>query len=194
MITGASALLTALCACNVALAQSDAKGPWGLPELMQELQAVSEVRAKFVETKYLSALSAPLELSGTLAYRAPDRLEKRTLRPRAERLVLEGDTLTLEDSKRRRSYALDRNPPVRAFVESIRATLAGDLQTLERFYDVAFSGDRRGWRLVLVPTDSAMQSFVREIRIGGHQAWVASIEILDAGGDRSVMAISPEPQ
>ena len=76
MTTGVRALLGLLCAFNVALAQGDSAAPWGLPELMAELHAVSSVRAKFVEKKYLHALSAPLELSGTLAYEAPDRLEK----------------------------------------------------------------------------------------------------------------------
>jgi Outer membrane lipoprotein carrier protein LolA-like len=190
MITGASALRAVLCACSLAWAQNE----WRLADLMRDLRAVRAVRATFVETKYLNALSAPLELSGRLVYRAPDRLEKHTLKPVDERLLLEGDLLTIEDSKRRRSLRLERNPPVRAFVESIRSTLAGDLQTLQRFYDVDFSGDRGRWRLVLAPTDADMQSLVREIRISGHHAWVGTIEIVDAGGDRSVMTISPEAQ
>ena len=121
MTTGASWLFAALCVANAALAQP--KTGWGLPELMQELRAVKSAHGQFVERKYLAVLSAPLELSGTLAYTAPGRLEKRTLQPRPERLLLEGNTLTLEDQKRRRSYALEQNPPVRAFVESIRSTL-----------------------------------------------------------------------
>jgi hypothetical protein len=192
MITGISALLAALCLSGAALAQSAAAPRWGLPELMRELHAVTSAQGKFVETKYLAVLSAPLELSGTLAYRAPDRLEKHTLKPVAERLVLEGNTLTIEDGRRRRSYALERNPTMRAFVESMRSTLAGDLQTLERFYEVSLEGERGKWRLALKPSDAAMQSFVREILIKGRGVWVDTIELLDPNGDRSVMNISPE--
>jgi len=184
--------MAALCVCGAALAQSDAAPRWGLPELMQELHAVGSARARFVETKYLAVLSAPLELSGTLTYRAPDRLEKHTLKPAAERLVLEGNTLTIEDRRLRRSYALERNPTMRAFVESMRSTLAGDLQTLERFYAVSLAGERDGWRLALTPSDATMQSFVSEIRISGRGAWVDTVELLDPNGDRSVMSISPE--
>ena len=186
MTIGISALLAAFCAV--------AQTPWGMPELMQELHAVRGVRATFVETKYLRALTRPLELSGTLAYRAPDRLEKHTLAPFDERLVLDGETLTIEDAKQRRSLPLERNPPVQAFVESIRSTLAGDLETLQRFYEVRLSGERRRWRLVLVPTDATMQSVVAEILIGGREAWVETLEIRAAGGDRSVMTISPAAQ
>jgi hypothetical protein len=188
MTTGVSALIIALALWHAAPAQSEVR--WGLPELMQELRAVKSAHGRFVERKYLAALSAPLELSGTLAYTAPGRLEKRTLRPRAERLLLEGNTLTLEDQKRRRSYALEQNPPIWAFVESIRSTLAGDLETLNRFYDVRLEGERSAWRLTLRPSEPSMQSMVSEIRIGGRGAWLEAIEVLDAGGDRSVMTIT----
>ncbi len=188
MTTGVSALLIALALSHAAPAQSEVR--WGLPELMQELRAVKSAHGRFVERKYLAALSAPLELSGTLAYTAPGRLEKRTLQPRAERLLLEGNTLTLEDQKRRRSYALEQNPPIWAFVESIRSTLAGDLETLNRFYDVRLEGERSAWRLTLRPSEPSMQSMVSEIRIGGRGAWLEAIEVLDAGGDRSVMTIT----
>jgi outer membrane lipoprotein-sorting protein len=190
MTTGASWLFAALCVANAALAQP--KTAWGLPELMQELRAVKSAHGQFVERKYLAVLSAPLELSGTLAYTAPGRLEKRTLQPKPERLLLEGNTLTLEDQKRRRSYALEQNPPVRAFVESIRSTLAGDLETLNRFYEVSLQGSEADWRLDLKPIEPAMQAMVSEIRIGGRGVWLHTIEILDAGGDRSVMRISRE--
>jgi len=192
MITGISALWVALCLSSAALAQGDAAPRWGLPELMQELHAVSSARGNFVETKYLAVLSAPLELSGTLAYRAPDRLEKRTVKPVAERLVLEGNMLTIEDRRQQRSYALERNPTMRAFVESMRSTLAGDMNTLDRFYEVRLAGERGGWRLTLTPRDATMQSFVSEIRISGRSAWVDTIELLDPNGDRSVMRISPD--
>ena len=187
MTSGASALLAALCVSHAALAQSDAG--WGLTQLMQELGAVKSAHGKFVERKHLAVLSAPLEVSGTLAYTAPDRLEKRTEQPRVERLIVEGNRLTIEDPRRRRSYALEDNPPVRAFVESIRSTLAGDLDTLDRFYAVRLEGERTAWRLTLKPTEPAMQGLVSEIRIGGRGAWIEAIEILEAGGDRSVMTI-----
>jgi hypothetical protein len=192
MTIGVRTLFAALCALHCALAQADAKPQWGLPELMRDLGAVTSVRAKFVETKYFNTLSAPLMLSGTLAYRAPDWLEKHTRKPVAERLVLEGDSLTIEDPRRTRRYALERNPPIRMFVESIRSTLAGDAQTLGRFYDIALLGDTKRWQLVLKPIDEAMRSMVSEIRIAGRGTAIDRMEVLAAGGDRSVMEISPD--
>jgi hypothetical protein len=165
---------------------------WGVEELMRSLGHVKSAKAKFVERKELAILNAPLELSGTLIYTAPGRLEKHTLRPNPESLVLQQETLTI-DSKaagKRRTLALPDYPVVWAFVEAIRSTLAGDLQTLRRFYEVTLQGDERAWHLRLKPIEPKMQSVVTEIRIGGSANWISTIEVLETGGDRSVMTIT----
>jgi len=79
---------------------------------------------------------------------------------------------------------------VRAFVESIRSTLAGDLQTLNRYYQVGLTGTPAQWRLLLVPSEPSMQAVVREIRITGTRTHVGGIEIIEKEGDRSVMTIT----
>jgi outer membrane lipoprotein carrier protein LolA len=169
---------------------------WDIEQLMQELARVKTAKARFVERKHLAILTAPLESSGTLTYVAPDRLEKHTLSPRSESLLLERDRLTLEsgEPKRRRTIRLEDYPAVGIFVESIRSTLAGDLALLNRLYQVALEGDERRWRLVLRPGDPKMQEMVREIRIGGSRNWIGSIEVLEPGGDRSVMTITRDAQ
>ena len=48
----------------------------------------------FVEQHFLAMLDRPLESSGELLYDAPDRLEKRTLRPKPETLLLEQGVLS----------------------------------------------------------------------------------------------------
>ena len=165
---------------------------WGVEQLMQDLGKVRSASARFVERKHLAILTAPLESSGTLTYVAPDRLEKHTLAPRAESMVLERGQLTLESAepKRHRTLRLDDYPVIGVFVESIRSTLAGDLALLRRLYEVALEGDERKWRLVLKPLDPKMAEVVSEIRIGGSRDWIGSIEFLEPGGDRSVMTIT----
>ncbi len=167
---------------------------WGVEQLMQELGQVKATRARFVERKDIAILSAPLESSGTLLYTAPDRLEKHTLAPRAESLILDRDRLTLENKARnqRRTFALRDYPEIGAFVESMRSTLAGDLATLSRYYQVALDGPRSRWRLTLKPSEPAIQRVVSEIRIAGSGNAISSIEITETSGDRSVMTITRE--
>ena len=167
---------------------------WGVEQLMQGLGRVPSVKGKFVERKYLAMLTAPLDSSGTLVYTAPGRIEKNTVTPKPERLVLDQDTLTVEYPERgqRRVLALQNYPAVWAFVESIRSTLAGDLQTLNRFYRASVAGSEEQWRLSLKPVDGKMQSVVQEIRIEGRRDRVRTIEIVEMQGDRSVMTITED--
>ena len=185
------ALAIAAAALPAAVAQAESKSKWDLTQLMQDLRQVKAARGRFVERRYLAILNTPLESSGTLVYIAPGRLEKHMLLPRQESLTLDGDTLLIENKEtgQRRQVVLEEQPVVRAFVESIRATLAGDLQTLSRFYEVSLEGDASRWRLRLRPTEPRMREVSSEIRLSGNGTWVGVIEILDAGGDRSVMTI-----
>jgi hypothetical protein len=167
---------------------------WDVDELMRQLATVEHSQGRFVERKYLKVLKQPLELSGTLSYTRPGRIEKRTLKPKPETLTVVGDTLTLDNSARKehRVLKLQDYPVLWGFVESIRATLGGDLKALQRFYRVELEGDATRWRLFLAPSDRKMGDFISLIRIEGSQARVDTIEMQETRGDRSVMKIYEE--
>jgi outer membrane lipoprotein-sorting protein len=181
-----------ICTSAASAAESGDAAGWDIKRLMQELGQVKTANARFVERKHLAILNAPLEISGTLVYVAPSRLEKHTLAPRPESLVLEREELTIESKERnqRRTLVLQDYPVIWAFVESIRSTLACDLPTLSRFYQVSLDGGERRWRLTLKPSEPGMQGVVSEIRISGDRSWINAIEIIETGGDRSVMTMT----
>lgn len=183
-----------LVATGLCCAAETTPAEWSVEQLMQSLRQVKSARGKFVERKYLAILSSPLEFSGTLLYTAPGRLEKHTLSPKPETMVLEQDRFTIEnkDRKERRTLVLQDYPVIWAFVESIRSTLAGDLQTLNRFYRVTLEGSETQWRLLLKPGEPKMQALVSEIRISGGNNRIRTIEIIEAEGDRSVMTIAAD--
>ncbi|MBA4108117.1 MAG: acyltransferase [Leptothrix sp. (in: Bacteria)] len=187
------ALGTALLAFGMLLGGAAQAQDWGVDTLMQLLAQNRSSRATFVEQKYLSAVEAPLESSGELVYEAPDRLEKRTLKPSPESLVLDKDVLLLERKGRKRSIPLQSYPEVGAFVESIRATLAGDRKALDQNYQVALEGKRDRWHLLLRPLQAKAAAMVSQVKLSGERERVDTIEILQGNGDRSVMTITPAP-
>jgi outer membrane lipoprotein-sorting protein len=188
---GGALLFAALAAC--ALPVQAVATDWGVEQLMQALAAVKSSQASFVELKHIAILTTPLQSRGRLVYKAPDRLEKHTLTPQRESLLLERDQLTIESPGRKsRTVVLAEYPVARAFVESIRSTLAGDLAMLVRFYEVKLDGGERSWRLLLKPRDPQMQNLVSEIRMSGSRNWIEAIEIVETNGDRSVMTIARE--
>ena len=161
---------------------------------MQGLAQVKSAKAKFVERKVMRILNAPLELHGTLVYRAPAFLEKQTLKPRPETLTLDHDTIVIDDPvrKRQRTLTVKDNPVVWALVESMRATLAGDLPALNRFYRTTLQGTEQQWILTLDPRDGSVKRYLEQIRIGGTRTSLRTIEIFEAEGDRSTMLISDD--
>ena len=63
--------------------------------LMRMLAAVPGSHTTFREEKRLAQLTRPVEDSGTLDYARPAHLEKHTTAPQEEKLVVDGDRLTI---------------------------------------------------------------------------------------------------
>ena len=148
-------------------------------------------RVEFIEQQFLAVLSHPIESSGELRYDAPDHLEKRTLKPYAETLTLAGEVLTVERAHSRRVMDLHAYPQVLPFIESIRATLAGDRKALERLFRLDFAGTVSRWTLTLVPLESKVKQSVSQVRIEGAQDQLLKVEIRQPDGDRSLMTLRP---
>jgi hypothetical protein len=164
-----------------------------LDRLMRALAARGDAAASFVEEQHLAALDRPLRSSGELSYRAPDAIEKRTLTPRAEALRYADGSVTIERGGRRTHLDLQRYPQVLPFIESIRATLAGDRPALEKLFELTLDGDERDWVLRLVPLDPKTRELVREIRVDGSEADLLRLTVERTNGDRSVTTMTPHP-
>jgi len=173
-------------------AAESADDPEAFTQLLKLLSGRQHDHVSFSEVQQLAILDQPLHSSGELLYDAPDRLEKRTLKPRAEDLLLENGVLSIERGHHRRSVALRDFPQAVPFIESLRATLAGDRPALERYFTVRFSGNLPRWTLELTPTDAALKRIVQRIRIAGETDRIRTVEILQSDGDSSRLTIGPE--
>jgi outer membrane lipoprotein-sorting protein len=171
------------------LVEADHETPLDLPQLMELMAQVRERRDRFTETKTLAVLTKPLVLTGTLAYARPDRVEKHVLTPYEEHLVVQGDELTLMNKDGTKRIGVKSHPLIWSFVEAIRASLAGEVTALRRFYHVKLEGTRNDWRLTLRPLDQQAASYLTSIMLSGRGNHLRSVDIREAGGDRSVMAI-----
>ena len=160
---------------------------WDLQQLMDALALIKSGRANFVETKHIAILDQPVESSGELLYTAPDRLEKRTLKPRPESMIVIGDALLIERGRQKFRVRLQATPELAAFIDSIRGTLAGDRKALERHFRLGLEGTAERWTLQLQPIDASMLAVIRQIRISGAGDQLDGIEITQSDGDRSLM-------
>lgn len=168
-----------------------AEGDWDIDRLMQALSQVRTGHASFVEKKSIAMLDAPVESSGELFYTAPDKLEKRTLKPKPEAMLLDGSNITVERRGKKHVLQLQSYPEIAAFIDSIRGTMAGDRAALERNFKLSLEGSEQDWTLGLVPTNDKMKKVVQKLRMGGSGGELRSIAIHQADGDSSVMTITP---
>ncbi len=164
-----------------------------LDAVMTLLASRRHGHVEFIEQHFLAVLDRPVESAGEMRYDAPDRLEKRTLSPRQEILTLSNGVLTVERGRTHRVVDLRAYPQIQPFIESIRATLAGDRGALERMFRLELTGDVARWTLTLVPLEQKVQHLVAQVRIDGARDQLLKVEIRQSDGDRSVLTLRPSP-
>ena len=191
VVAAITVALTLGCVSTAARATETNASGWTLDRLMSTLAQSKSRHATFVETKYLAIAAKPVESSGELVFVAPDHLEKHTISPKPENLVVDGDMLTVESNHRKVTLALANYPQLSAFIESIRATLAGNRYALEQVYKVTVAGHGDDWTMTLKPLDSRMLKTVSAITLEGKRDMLQSVAIQQPDGDHSLMRLQP---
>jgi hypothetical protein len=189
-----AAILASLCILHPTAWSAEPPSEWGVPALMTALAQVHTSTARFVETRYVQLLNQAQKSSGQLIYAAPNQLQKITTAPVFSRITINGDRLTVErQGEPTRELSLRDNAELGALVESIRATLAGDLPALNRYFAATLQGGTNNWTLLLIPRDARLLEMVAAIQIKGERATIREVETREADGDRTDMAILPGP-
>lgn len=176
------------CAASLACSSGVAAAPFTVEQLTALLAAQPESVIAFTETRHSSMLKEPLVTTGELRFKPPSTLERRVDTPYAERYLIEGDRVTIErpGSGAPRTLSLGSQPLLANLVETIRALLRGDLQSLTRLYRVALRGEPGNWALTLLPSDPAMVEFVASVHVTGRAAALTEMEVVEPNGDRTV--------
>jgi len=190
-IAGRLVALALACAFVLASPPSAVAAAFDLEALTALLAKVRSGEATFVETRRIEMLDRTLTSSGRLTFKAPDVFVRETLRPRHEKLAVDGNTLTMSIGERSRTLQLDASPEAAVIVEAIRGTLTGNRVALERLFETRVGGDASAWTLELVPRDLRLRGQVASVRLAGRESAVREVRVLLADGDHSVMTIDP---
>lgn len=161
-----------------------------LQDVMRLLAKVQSSEVRYQEEKHLALLDIPLQQSGTLSYIAPDQLIRSL--DGGDRFTIHGNQIILEKKSGTETHQLDSLPMIKAFVASFGAVLAGDLETLERYYKISFSGEENNWQLHLLPRDGKLAAYVTDIRLRGSQNRINIMEINETNDDWSRMTLQHE--
>jgi hypothetical protein len=160
-----------------------------LARLMELLAASPSGEVPYVEKKFSALLSEPVVSSGTLSYRRPDVVEKNMQAPRQESLRIAGGEITVTRNGTQKRMALSGEPLLAAFAASLRGVLSGNAALLDEYYRLALGGTEGDWKLEMTPIDEQIARYVEKIVVSGSGGRVRSIEVREAGGDRSVLTV-----
>ncbi len=169
---------------------------WSLQELMQTMSEIDSFKANFEEIKDFAFFTDAVKVTGSLSYKKPGYLKREVVSPHREVTIIEDDIIHIErerngdnDESRKQQLSIDVHPAVRTLIESIRATFAGDLDVLQKYYQLAFTGDKNTWHLVLQPLQQKVIEHVRQVEIFGSGREVNKIITIEADDSESEITI-----
>jgi outer membrane lipoprotein-sorting protein len=187
-------------ACMLLMPVANAAGKsWTVKRLMWELSQISYARLNFVETRQSMFLSTDMVIEGNILYRAPDYIEKVTVSPMSEKIVVDGDTMLVEKLVYSRDneavvetkhYSIESHPVLKATVGSIRYILAGNSEMLGEYYEMSISGQCENWTLELTPRTVEISDYAQKIILSGNESSILRYVTIQADGDESVMTLT----
>jgi outer membrane lipoprotein-sorting protein len=170
---------------------ADAATAFDLAQWASMLARTERSVVAFEETRHFRVMSTPIKRSGTLSYARPDRLEMQVVRPFPETVEVTGNRIRVESADSRREWDLASQPSALAWIEAIRASLAGDAATLTRLFRTDLRGTEAEWTLRLEPLDARVAASLVRVELRGRRAQLSRIEISDRQGDRIVIVLTP---
>jgi len=174
--------------------QADEQAPIPLDRLPSIITGAPDHRAEFDEERRLLLLTEPVQLQGTLLFRAPGRFEKHTESPQREDLVVDGEwvAVSLPDKNTRMRFNIVDDPVLHALLFSLQSILNGNPESLSEIFAVEAWGDTASWTLRLKPIGPALAERVTAIRVTGETHWIRTIELWETSGDYLIMSIGSE--
>ena len=180
-------------------AAAAAEASWSVEQLMRELSEVKHAKLEFTETKQSIFVITDITTEGNMEYRAPDYIEKNTLTPFKERVVISGDSMEIKkeidtgkmkELEQTQTYSVQSHPLLKAAIESIRALLAGNFTLLEENYIMILEGDRGSWNMSLAPKSEEILEHIQEIRLTGEGFEIREVVTIQADGEESKLELS----
>ena len=166
----------------------------GLSDLESFLRQARQGRASF--TQVVSAPRREGEAtprsktsSGSFEFLRPSRFRFHYLKPFEQLIVADGQTLWLYDADLNQATARRQQEVLGNTPAALIAT-ASDLKGLSSLFTLANAPDADGLQWVLA-TPKSRDGQLQSVRLGFRQGQLATLEMLDSFGQRSVMQFGP---
>lgn len=167
-----------------------AEYPASLTQASTRMKDMASLRANFIQTKRLPALSKPFVIHGTLFYQRGQGIIWRIEKPYRYTYLLQAERITEIGPDGSRKVRDSRDFAALAQINQVfQAVMQADLDILKRHFSLAASGSDARWQVRLLPKQGVVQQNLREILAAG-SAHVEEILISGVNGDTTRIEFS----
>lgn len=166
----------------------------GLSDLESFLRQARQGRASFTQVvtpplRDGEAVARSKTSSGSFEFLRPSRFRFHYLKPFEQLIVADGQTLWLYDADLNQATARRQQEVLGNTPAALIAT-ASDLKGLSALFTLVNAPDAEGQQWVLA-TPKSRDGQLQSVRLGFRQGQLATLEMLDSFGQRSVMQFGP---
>jgi outer membrane lipoprotein-sorting protein len=145
-----------------------------------QLSRSSLVTGKFQQTRTLTLLSKPLISSGTFSLSKNNGLHWEQLTPFVSKLFVTKKIIQQQmGSHPTTTLTQAQEPIIFSFSNIFLAVFHGDINHVQQYFHIYFSGNTKEWKLALKPYSSPLNKAINSIELKGAKT-IQSITIEDA--------------
>lgn len=161
-----------------------------LESIQTHLASVSSLRAAFSQTKKIAALTRPLTSKGEFLFSRGKGAIWKLRSPYESLFVVTPSSVRQSDAAGELSnLQASEQPVLRGFTEVFLGLLTGDVEKLEKQFQVYFVGDPSNWTMGLIGRDSRLRLFIDRIVLSGEKV-VRRVQIFEKSGDSTSIDFS----
>lgn len=162
-------------------------------QVKAKLKDAPVLTGTFDQNKQVKGFKRPLKSSGTYRVAKGEGVQWNTLKPFASELTVKANEITSTQNGTE-VFKLDAKsePGVRIITELLFSLLSGDLPALSKHFTHDGEVGEKDWRIELTPKEASLQKVFVKITLKGDDS-VRSVHLLEAGGDATLITLTPTP-
>jgi outer membrane lipoprotein carrier protein len=161
-------------------------------QLHQVAANTKALQSDFTQIKHLEVLSEDIESTGTLFYKADNKLRWEYSAPLNYLIVLHEGKISIKDEDNVSSYDLSGNKTFEKVNEMIIGSIQGNLLLEEQDYRYEFKESSKQYLVELFPKQAKVQEFMKSIRIyfSKKDYAVEQLQLVEQSGDFTCILFS----
>lgn len=153
-------------------------------EIVKGTQETNTLTADFVQKKYMKSLAKPVESSGKLYIKMPQKVLIETQQPLASSIVFNGAKMIMKSKGKAKEYALDKNKNFKQLQELIVSAHNGNFLKGDLFY-IDYLKEKEMLIAQLTPKSKESQKFMKQIQLYFKKGenTVSQVKMIEASND-----------